>query len=201
MTSQHVNRREFVQMGATATAAATVGLSSMAKQALAAKRPPAAIKTRSFNPEMEYRRLGKTNIWVSAICLGGHWKRIDKVIGSKSPINPYEGPSDKNDENAFFKNRHDVVSRCIERGINCIDFAGNAEPETYCRVLKGRRDKMYLCYSHPASELRVEENRTTEKLLELFAAGLKRCGLEYADVWRLMALERGGNHSSPTSMR
>ena len=31
--------------------------------------------------------------------------------------------------------------------------------------------------------------------MELFEAGLKRCKLEYADIWRLMALERGGMHS------
>jgi predicted aldo/keto reductase-like oxidoreductase len=54
---------------------------------------------------------------------------------------------------------------------------------------------MYLCYSHPQSELRTVENRNAKKLVELFEAGLKRCKLEYADVWRLMALERGGRHS------
>jgi len=96
---------------------------------------------------------------------------------------------------AFLKNRLEVVNRCIEVGINCIDFAGNAEPETYCKVLQGRRDQMYFCYSHPASELREPPNRNAKKLVELFEAGLKRCRLEYADVWRLMALERGGRHS------
>lgn len=39
-------------------------------------------KTRSYNPQMEYRRLGKTGLWVSAVCLGGHWKRINKIIGT-----------------------------------------------------------------------------------------------------------------------
>jgi aryl-alcohol dehydrogenase-like predicted oxidoreductase len=144
---------------------------------------------------MEYRRLGKTGLWVSAVCMGGHWKRVDKVIKSKGNINPYSGPADPADAGVFLKNRHEVVSRCIEVGINLIDFAGDAEPETYCKILEGRRDKMYLAYSHPASELRVPENRTAKKLLELFEAGLKRCKLEYADVWRLMALERGGMHS------
>jgi predicted aldo/keto reductase-like oxidoreductase len=62
-------------------------------------------------------------------------------------------------------------------------------------VLAGRRDEMYLAYSHPASELRVPANRTAPKLVELFEAGLKRCKLEYADIWRLMAYERGGMHS------
>jgi aryl-alcohol dehydrogenase-like predicted oxidoreductase len=151
--------------------------------------------TRSYNPQMEYRRLGKTGLWVSAVCMGGHWKRIDKVIGTGAEINPYEGPDRQEDVAAFMKNRSEVVDRCIAAGINCIDFAGNAEPETYCRVLRGRRDAMYLCYSHPASELREEPNRTTPRLVELFEAGLKRCGLEYADVWRLMAHERGSDHS------
>jgi aryl-alcohol dehydrogenase-like predicted oxidoreductase len=160
------------------------------------KEVPAEVKkTRSYNPNMEYRRLGKTGLWVSAVCLGGHWKRVDKVINSKGKINPYAGPANPNDMGVFLKNRLEVVNRCLEVGINLIDFAGDAEPETYCKVLGGRRDAMYLAYSHPASELRVPANRTAKKLVELFAAGLKRCKLEYADVWRLMALERGGMHS------
>lgn len=160
---------------------------------------PEVRNTRSYNPNMEYRRLGKTGIWASAICLGGHWKRINKVIGSNNEINPVAGPSDQADMGPFLKNRHEVVSRCIEVGINMIDFAGDSEPETYCRVLEGRRESMYLAYSHPASELRVPENRTNKKLLELFKAGLKRCQLESVDIWRLMALERGGSHN-PTDV-
>jgi hypothetical protein len=34
----------------------------------------------NYNHDMEYRRCGKTNLMVSAVALGGHWKRIDKVI-------------------------------------------------------------------------------------------------------------------------
>ena len=195
MTTKRVSRRDFVRTGATATAAMTVGVSAAARSSAAADVPAEVKNTRNYQGDMEYRRLGKTNLWVSAVCLGGHWKRVDKVIGAKQTINPYEGPKRENDVDAFLKNRDEVVSHCLEVGINCIDFAGNAEPETYCKVLRGRREKMYLCYSHPKSELRVPENRTAKKLVELFAAGLKRCDLEYADVWRLMALERGGRHS------
>lgn len=200
MTAPQISRREFVcdsaakAMGAAAGAAVAGSLWNIVPAG--AKEPPAEVKnTRNYQANMEYRRLGKTGLWVSAVCLGGHWKRVDKVIKSKGKINPYAGPTEHADMGVFLKNRHDVVSRCLEVGINCIDFAGDAEPETYCKVLEGRREKMYLAYSHPASELRVPENRTAKKLVELFEAGLKRCKLEYADVWRLMALERGAAHS------
>ncbi|MBN1589150.1 MAG: aldo/keto reductase, partial [Pirellulales bacterium] len=141
------------------------------------------------------RRLGKTALWVSAVCLGGHWKRIDKVLKTPGEINPVTMPANEADMTAFLKNRRDVVDRCIEVGINLIDFAGDSEPEAYCKVLEGRRDAMYLAYSHPMSELRTPENRNAQKLVELFEAGLRRCNLEYADIWRLMALERGGLHT------
>ena len=194
MNQDRVSRREFVRT-ATAITAGAVVVPSMIVPAGAADVPPEVKATRSYQPSMEYRRLGKTGLWVSAVCLGGHWKRIDKVIKSKGEIDPVNMPTDQGDMGIFFKNRHDVVSRCIEVGINLIDFAGDSEPETYCKVLEGRRDAMYLAYSHPMSELRTPENRTAKKLLELFEAGLKRCKLEYADVWRLMALERGGLHT------
>ena len=201
MSHYDISRREFVRdtaakaIGAAAGASLAAGVTWNICPANAAETPPDVKNTRSYNPNMEYRRLGKTGLWVSAVCLGGHWKRVDKVIKSKGKVNPYAGPAEASDMGVFLKNRHEVVSRCIEVGINLIDFAGDAEPETYCKVLEGRRDKMYLAYSHPASELRVPANRTAKKLLELFEAGLKRCKLEYADVWRLMALERGGMHA------
>jgi aryl-alcohol dehydrogenase-like predicted oxidoreductase len=195
MADRRVTRRDFVQHTTRFTAAAAVAAGVVPAGARAEEVPPEVKSTRSYNPDMEYRRLGKTGLWVSAVCLGGHWKRVDKVIGATGVIDPYEGPRRDGDQGPFLRNRDEVVSRCLDVGINCIDFAGNAEPTTYCKVLGPRRDKMYLCYSHPASELRVPENCNANKLVELFAAGLKRCRLEYADVWRLMAMERGSRHS------
>lgn len=194
MHDKRVSRRTFVHGTGATAAGLAMGVSASEAQAAATKVPPEVKKTRSYNPDMEYRRLGKTNLWVSAVCLGGHWKRIDKVIHANGPINPYNAPSEE-EMGPFMKNRHEVVSRCIEQGINLIDLAGDSEPEVYCKVLEGRRESMYLAYSHPRSELRVPENRSADKLLELFKAGLKRCNIEYADIWRLMALERGGRHS------
>ena len=136
MDNRRVTRRVFVKSSVAAAAAVSIGFPANSSFAMPTVSDEVK-RTRSFNPAMEYRRLGKTDLWVSAVCLGGHWKRIDKVIGAASEINPYEGPDKQEDIGAFMKNRAEVVDRCIEVGINCIDFAGNAEPETYCRVLRG----------------------------------------------------------------
>ena len=195
MFDEPVSRREFVQAAMVTVAASAVGFSAAPQGGASAEVSSDIAKTRNYNPDMDYRRLGSTGLWVSAVAMGGHWKRVDKAIGASMEINPYEGPDQSSDMAPFLRNRDEVISRCLEVGINCLDLAGNAEAETYCKVLGDRRDRIYLCYSHPKSELREPENRDAKKLVELFEAGLKRCNIEYADVWRLMALERGGRHS------
>ena len=94
--SESLNRREFL----CETAAATAGL-AVGAHALGAAE--AGSKPLNYNPEMEYRRLGRTGLQISAVCLGGHWKRIDTAIGSAGGVDSPE----------FQKNRHEVVSRCI----------------------------------------------------------------------------------------
>ena len=39
-------------------------------------------KARSYNPQMEYRRLGKTGLMISAVALEGHWKKLPYKVGS-----------------------------------------------------------------------------------------------------------------------
>jgi len=195
-----LTRRQFVRNSALTAAGIAAGLGTNACTPKPPATDQAAVeKTRSYNPNMQYRRLGKTGLWVSAVCLGGHWKRINKVIAAKGKISPYNSPGQKADLDSFYRNRDEVVSRCMAVGINCIDLAGDSEAEVYCKVLGDRRKHMFLAYSHPASELRVPANRKASKLVELFEKGLQRCHIDYADVWRLMALERGGRHTQAES--
>jgi len=88
-------------------------------------------------------------------------------------------------ERDFIQNRHEVVSRCIESGINYVDACTAPEIMAYSRALRGRRGKMYFGYSWPFREPRHQEWRTTKKLLEGLDQGLKEADLDYADVWRI----------------
>jgi aryl-alcohol dehydrogenase-like predicted oxidoreductase len=193
MTDARLTRRNFVRTGAAVAAGAAVGLT--ATYTVKAGNPEEA-KTDgilSYVPEMEYRRCGKTDLMISVVCLGGHWKRVDTVVPKKLVGNSWAslGPGNP----AFEQNRYDVVTRCIERGINYIDACTEREVTAYAQALKGRRDKMYLGCSWSPMEIRTPEWRTFEKLKEAMDQGLKSTELEYVDIWRITCHEQSGRHS------
>ena len=187
-----LSRRQFVQEGAVTAAVLATGLASA--PIVRAGNPTGAdtSKILNYNSEMEYRKLGKTGLMVSAACLGGHWKRIDKAIGG-APVAGWLAEDTKGDE--FLKNRDAVVSRCIERGINYIDACTPEEVLTYSKVLKGRRDKMNLGFSWYTHEMRFEEWRPRKKLMQTLDDGMKQAGLDHVDLWRITLLEQSAQHT------
>lgn len=202
-----VTRREFVKTGATAAAAVAVGLGTAT---IAPGNPAQAdtSKVLNYNPDMEYRRCGKTNLMVSAVCLGGHWKRVNEVVPGLFDGGNWLGA--KLDSPEFEKNRHDLVTRCIERGINYIDACTREEVIMYSKALKGRRDRMYLGFSWYQSEMRGLGHQwqqakkagkpkpagwITQKLKDAIDDGFKTTGLEYVDLWRITCHEGSGAHS------
>jgi aryl-alcohol dehydrogenase-like predicted oxidoreductase len=176
MDNRQVTRREF--MGETVKVAAGVAacLGAAGAPGAMAAAAPAVDTSRilNYNGNMEYRRLGKTNLRVSAVCLGGHSRSDDKE-------------------------RYEVVSRCLDAGINYIDACCYEEVMRDSKALKGRRDKMYLALSHCGNEVRNENFRTAKKLLEVLDGLLKDSGQEYTDLWRITCFEPGGRHTFDTS--
>jgi aryl-alcohol dehydrogenase-like predicted oxidoreductase len=181
MVDKQLKRRDLV--GGAVLAAGGLAAGNLNLAEAAQTKPPARRSILNFNENMEYRRLGKTNLMVSAVCLGGHWKRMDKMVPGLFRTNSWLTANLDNPD--FMKNRHDVVSRCIELGINYIDACTAEEVQTYSRALKGRRDKMYLGYSWYQKEPRFPEYRNVKKLMEALDEGLKTVGLDYVDVWRV----------------
>ncbi|MCF7668861.1 MAG: aldo/keto reductase [Verrucomicrobia bacterium] len=185
-----VTRREFLHDSAIMAAGVAASLSVARADSASGGRG----NILNFNEKMEYRRCGKTGLMVSAVCMGGHWKRLNTVI----PEAFGEGGWMQRglvDEPEFKKNRHDVVSRCIDAGINYIDACVGSEVLAYSEALKGRRDKMFLGYSWYEKEMRFDGWRTTKKLLASLDEGLHEAGLDYVDLWRITCYEQGGRHS------
>jgi len=185
--SDDVTRREFVKTSALAAAAA------MATTVRAGN--PEKVDTSkilNYNADMEYRRCGRTGMMVSAVALGGHWKRVVNIIGGKEPRGWMTTDIGRED---FQKNRYDVLTRCIERGMNYVDACCREEILAYAKAVKGRRDKVYFGYTWHIWESRFKEWRSAEKLQEGFDKGMKEAGLEHVDVWRISLLTDSSRHT------
>ena len=165
-----INRRQFVCRSAVATAGLAVGVATTVPPRTVAAPAVDTSKILNYNPNMEYRRQGKTGLLVSAVCLGGHSRSNDQE-------------------------RAEIVNRCIDVGINYIDACTDGEVVRDSRALKGRRDKMYLALSHCGNEMRNEGFRTSKKLLEVLDGLLKDSAQEYTDLWRITCYEPGGRHT------
>ncbi len=175
MDNIKVSRRQFMRDSAVAAAGVAVGLGAIGQSNKAVGGSIVnTSRILNYNPNMEYRRLGKTNLMVSAVCLGGH-----------SRSNQQE--------------RNEIVSRAIDIGINYIDACWDNEVKRDAKALKGRRDKMYLALSHGAKEVRKKEFRTAKKLLQSLDELLRDSGQEYTDLWRVTCYEPGGRHSFNTA--
>lgn len=196
MVDSMLTRREFVRTGAVATAGAGIAGWLTPTYTVHAGNPNHSDTSGILNYQanMEYRRCGKTELMISAVCMGGHWKRLNGIIPGL-----FQGRSwlsaDLKDPR-FEQNRYDLVSQCIGRGINYIDACTSQEVTMYAKALKGRRDKMYLGYSWYQNEMRKPEWRTFEKLKQSFDNGLRDAGLDYVDLWRVTCHEKSSRHTS-----
>ncbi len=169
------NRREFV-----------VGAAMMAGSVAINAKPAQNQKILNHNPQMEYRRLGKTGLMVSAVCLGGHWKRVSTVVPGIGTATGFSPEDRKNIYNqTFLKNWYEILTRCMEVGMNYVDACSPQEILAYSQVLKGRRDKMYFGFSWHEREPRYSEWRSAKRLIEGFDMSLKEAHLDSVDVWRI----------------
>ena len=119
-----------MQTAAMAAAGTTLGAGVIEKAAGAELAAPDPTRTRSYNENMEYRRLGRTGLMVSAVSIGGHWKQMPFAHGSED----------------FKKNRREVMAACIDHGINYADPCGAGEVLVYAEALgqEPRQDLLWF---------------------------------------------------------
>ena len=196
MAGDRMNRRDFVTAGALAASALAGGTQAQTKapsttkagtqaKAPAQAKGPSTKNILNYNPNMEYRRLGKTGLMVSAVSLGGHWKRIEIELGKGNV--PAYSDSDFSYPKipGFMQSRDRVMAHCIDAGINYLDSMAAPEVVAYGQLLKGRRDKFYFGYAWWQKEPRFAQWRSGSKLLQGLDENLKQSGLDYVDLWRI----------------
>jgi uncharacterized protein len=173
MTERQVTRREFIQTTAAAAAAGTAAVRGLAAQPEAAAVAPDPRKTRSYNPDMEYRRLGRTGLMLSAVSMGGHWKQIPHPHGS----------------DGFKKNRREVISAALDHGINYIDACSAGEVMVYAEALGDKRDRIYFGFDWTLGR-DPDVAGSLERMKGGLDEGLRQAKLDYVDIWRVTLREQ-----------
>ena len=120
MTTPPPTRRDFLRTtSAAVVGAAAVSIASGAK-------PAKKQKILNHNPKMGYRRLGKTELMISEVSLGGH--------GGRKP-----------------EDRIPVLDKAVELGINYIDTNMASEVALYGKAMAkakvGTRDKFIIGFA------------------------------------------------------
>ena len=182
MGNSKFSRRDFMRNTSVVAAGTIAG--ALAGEGQAATEPVHTSRILNFHPKMTYRRLGKSNLMVSEVSLGGHWKNRNAGRYWDSFANE-EVPDD------VAKNRTDVVSACIDTGINYLDITTAAECLCYGAALKGRRDKMYVGADIHNLGPRKPQFCNVKSQTHNVEECLRLLKTDYLDIWRPQAIMAG----------
>jgi len=187
MNNDKISRRTFLRNTSLAAAGTIAG-------ALAGKgcttgrlaKPADTSKILNYHPKMGYRRLGKTGLMISEVSLGGHWKNReggrywDKFADEQVPAD-------------VAKNRAEIISACIDAGINYLDITTPAECLCYGVALKRRRSKMYVGADIHSLGPRKPERCNVKDQTHNVEECLRMLKTDYLDIWRPQAKMDGSN--------
>ena len=186
-THNKLSRRTFIRNISAATAGAIGGaLGEKICASADATGPADTPKILNYNPKMGYRRLGKTGLMISEVSLGGHWKDRQGQRYWEKFANE-EVPAD------VAKNRIEVISACIDAGVNYLDISTSAECLAYGVALQGRRDKMVIGADDYKLCARKPENCKVDRLMFDIEQCCRKLKTDYLDIWRVKADMYGGS--------
>jgi predicted aldo/keto reductase-like oxidoreductase len=193
MDHKKLSRRDFIRntslMTAATVASALTGKGHLFAQQKDAKQVDTS-KILNYHPKMGYRRLGKTNLMISEIGLGGHWMAPWREQSGGWWWGKFANEEVPDD---VAKNRTEVVSKAIDCGMNYLDITGGEECLCFGAALKGRREKMIV--GADDSKLCPRHNQYCNVKSQIFNVEecLRRIGTDYLDIWRVQAKMDGTN--------
>ena len=173
MNREELTRREFHKAASLVAAGAATGLAGKAVAAETKAQPKMdPKKVLGYNKKMGYRRLGKTNLWISEISLGGHHGR-------------------------GLANRKEVLTKAHELGVNFVDTNMVNECKQYGQALHELklRDKFTISYSSWPVEIAHKPESVSDKakMLAELEKRLKDYHTDCLDIWRPVGSTGGGD--------
>jgi len=142
---------------------------------------------------MGYRPLGRTGLMVSEIVLASHFG--DPLI---EPSWSQSAAGDVPAEVA--RSRTEVIARCIEHGINCVDVTCGRDASACGVALKGRRGKVYVTADDAEYAMRQNRHRNSAGQMQSIESCLRKLGTDYLDVWRPQFKPLGGHRDVDLEM-
>jgi aryl-alcohol dehydrogenase-like predicted oxidoreductase len=159
MEPDKLNRRDFLKRSSFILGSLVAGAPGLASPQAADSKTARIDRGHNYHPRMGYRRLGKTNIMISEIGLGGHW-------------------------GTGVKNREGVLARAADLGVNYVDTNLVSECELHGQALKGMRDKWYIGFACWPFKLTEPETVKAAVMMENIEGALKNYGTDTLDIWR-----------------
>ena len=193
MPEDRLTRRTFIRntsLTGAATVAGALGSAGRASSHPGASAKIDTSKVLNYTPKMGYRRLGKTELVISEVSLGGHWRAPwrDRSGGWWwGKFTKEQVPDD------VAKNRTEVVSEAIDCGMNYLDITGAEECLCYGAALKGRREKMIVGADDSKLCPRRDEHCNVKAQIHNVEECLRHLKTDYLDIWRVQAKMDGTN--------
>ena len=193
MSNDNLSRRTFIHntsLASAATIAAALANTGNTAALSSDKKKTDTSKILNYNPKMGYRRLGKTNLMISEVSLGGHWRAPWRDSSGGwwwGKFAKEQVPKD------VAKNRTEVVSRAIDCGMNYLDITGAEECLCYGAALKGRREKMIVGADDSKLCPRRDEYCNVPAQIHNVEECLRHLKTDYLDIWRVQAKMDGTN--------
>ena len=178
-----ISRRQLFARTSKAAVAGAITGSQITKAANTVAKAPSTQPTGkiiNYNPKMKYRRLGKTHLMLSEVSLGGHWRNRNAGRFWSTFENDVI-PAD------VAKNRTEVISACIDAGINYLDITTPAECLSYGIALKRRREKFIVGADDHRLGIRHVDNHSLRAQMHNIDECLRRLQTDYLDIWRVQA--------------
>ena len=173
MAEKQTTRRGFLK----AASADAVGAALTSARAAEAPKAVDTSKILNYNPKMGYRRLGKTDIMISEVSLGGHG-------------------------GSGVENRAQVLTRAAELGVNYLDTNIVGENALYGEALRGDRNKWHIGFASWPEKITPDGEKalTRDGMIREIEGRLKHYKTDVLDIWRPVGATWGPGQNSLGSL-